>query len=90
MVGDPTGRKTSRVPVTEGACASNASHFCDAFTSMQENFVEQFLPNFTLLRDPGKFEVLNNMDWLKHEKVLPFMEEVAAFLRYQELVHKDR
>ncbi|CDS41368.1 tyrosyl tRNA synthetase [Echinococcus multilocularis] len=29
------------------------------------------------------------MDWMKNEKVLNFFQEVAAYLRYQELAHKD-
>ncbi|KAL5111916.1 Tyrosine--tRNA ligase [Taenia crassiceps] len=56
---------------------------------MHTNFTEQFLPNFELLRDPGKFEVVNNMDWMKNEKVTNFLQEVATYLRYQELAHKD-
>ncbi|VDM32513.1 unnamed protein product [Hydatigera taeniaeformis] len=89
LVGDPTGRKDSRVPINEEACAFNSDHFRDAFLLMQANFTEQFLPNFALLHDPGKFEVLNNMDWMKGEKVLNFLQEVATYIRYQELAHKD-
>ncbi|KAH9286835.1 Tyrosine--tRNA ligase [Echinococcus granulosus] len=89
LIGDPTGRKDSRLPSNEEACALNSDHFRDTFLLMQTNFTEQFLPNFALLRDPGKFEVINNMDWMKNEKVLNFLQEVAAYLRYQELAHKD-
>lgn len=90
LVGDPTGRKDSRVPINEEVCALNSDNFRDAFHLMQANFTEQFLPNFALLRDPGKFEVVNNIDWMKNERVINFLQEVATYLRYQELAHKDR
>lgn len=68
----------------------NSEHFRDAFLKIQANFHEQFLPNFTLIRDPGDFALVNNMDWIKKENLLDFLRSTASNLRYQELAHKER
>ncbi|VDD80443.1 unnamed protein product [Mesocestoides corti] len=89
IIGDPTGLKKSRVPLSASACANNSEIFRDALLFMQNNFTEQFLPRFKSVRDPGKFNVMNNLDWNKNAKLLDFVEDIAGFLRYQELAHKD-
>ncbi|KAM7541456.1 hypothetical protein Aperf_G00000040634 [Anoplocephala perfoliata] len=89
LIGDPTGQKQSRVPLVDEISATNSEHFRDAFLKIQANFREQFLPNFKLIREPGDFTLVNNMEWLKKESLLDFLRCTASNLRYQELAHKE-
>lgn len=76
MIGDPSGRTDMRKMMTIEEIDSN----CQAFVRQAERFIE-FGDNKAIL--------INNADWLRNLKYLPFLREVGAHFSINRMLAAD-
>lgn len=88
-VGDPSGKTTERVALTNDQLESNKASIAEQLHLLQQNMLQYAKRRGLAGKDMGTWQQKDNLDWFKDLSAIAFVRDIGKHVRMTTMLHRD-